>query len=201
MSLAELRFREACQFYALFKRYHGPDAGLKGNRFLWMCYVDAFLTATSGERSHLAKEPAQRERRLSVHRRHAKHHRSPGGRIGGVARFHGGEGHPRPGRGHNPDRPDHEMPIFAASKIATALTNYEAQLRAQDVRTNKHTAKTTSMWDREGGNVRGALRWNAKDMEFINCRICPEWHGNSTRGIPHRTGFSSSRGIHRGSPP
>ena len=40
-----------------------------------------------------------------------------------------------------------------------------------------------------------------KDMEFINCRICPEWHGNSTRGVPHRTGFSSSRGIHRGSPP
>ena len=45
LSPAELRFREACQFYALFKRYHGPDAGLKGNRFLWMCYVDAFLTA------------------------------------------------------------------------------------------------------------------------------------------------------------
>ena|SRR5271157_3535998 len=41
----------------------------------------------------------------------------------------------------------------------------------------------------------------AKDTEFINCRICPEWHGNSTRGVPHRTGFSSSWGIHRGNPP
>jgi hypothetical protein len=40
-----------------------------------------------------------------------------------------------------------------------------------------------------------------KDTEFINCRICPEWHGNSIWGAPHRTGFSSSWGIHRGSPP
>jgi imidazolonepropionase-like amidohydrolase len=40
-----------------------------------------------------------------------------------------------------------------------------------------------------------------KDTEFINCRICPEWHGNSIRGVPHRTGFSLSWGIHRGNPP
>jgi hypothetical protein len=38
------------------------------------------------------------------------------------------------------------------------------------------------------------------DTKFINCRLCPEWHGNSIRGVPHRTGFSSPRGIHRDSP-
>src|SRR5208283_2139993 len=30
-----------------------------------------------------------------------------------------------------------------------------------------------------GADQRGVSK--PKDMEFINCRICPEWHGNSTR--------------------
>src|SRR5208337_260104 len=163
LSPAELRFREACQFYALFKRYHGPDAGLKGNRFLWMCYVDAFLTAIvsvkdlTSLRSQLNASDAFRfivvMRNITAHQAVV----SVASSVSMVVR----DIHVQAGA-HNPDRPDHEMPILAASKIATALTNYEAQLRAQDVRTNKHTGKTTSMWDREGGNVRGALRWNAK---------------------------------------
>jgi len=45
------------------------------------------------------------------------------------------------------------------------------------------------------------LAYYIKHAEFINCRICPEWHGNSMWGVPHRTGFSSSWGIHRGNPP
>jgi len=163
LSPAELRFREACQFYALFKRYHGPDAGLKGNRFLWMCYVDAFLTAIvsvkdlTSLRSQLNASDAFRfivvMRNITAHQAVV----SVASPVSMVVR----DIHVQAGA-HNPDRPDHEMPILAASRIATALTNYEAQLRAQDVRTNKHTGKTTSMWDREGGNVRGALRWNAK---------------------------------------
>src|SRR5208337_3119954 len=42
----------------------------------------------------------------------------------------------------------------------------------------------------------GRCTWSfavTKDTEFINCRICPEWHGNSTRGVPYRTGFSPVR--------
>ncbi len=34
MSPAELRFREACQFYVLFKSHYGPEVGQKGQRFL-----------------------------------------------------------------------------------------------------------------------------------------------------------------------
>jgi len=61
----------------------------------------------------------------------------------------------------NPNAPDHEEPMLAASKIGSALAAYEARLKTENVRTDK-SGKTTSMWDRERKNVEGALRWNAK---------------------------------------
>jgi hypothetical protein len=39
----ELRFRQACQFYALFKENHGAGVDPLDTCFLWMCYADAFL--------------------------------------------------------------------------------------------------------------------------------------------------------------
>ncbi len=40
---AELRFRQARQFYLLFKYHHGPGVVPTDTRFLWICYADAFL--------------------------------------------------------------------------------------------------------------------------------------------------------------
>ena len=40
---AELRFRQACQFYVLFKEHHGPSVDPLDTRLFWMCYADAFL--------------------------------------------------------------------------------------------------------------------------------------------------------------
>ena len=39
----ELRFRQACQFYTLFKDNHGAEVDPLDTRFLWICHADAFL--------------------------------------------------------------------------------------------------------------------------------------------------------------
>ena len=157
---AELRFRQACQFYVLFKRFHGPEAGLKGNRFLWMCQVDAFLTAIislkdlTGLRSQLNAISAFRF--LVVMRNITAHQAvvSASSPVSMVARDISVQA-----GSFNADRPDHEMPILDTAKIARALANYEAQLRTQNVRTNSR-GRTVSKWDDEQRNVQGALAWN-----------------------------------------
>ena len=39
----ELRFRQACQFYVLFKEHHGPSVDPLDTRLFWMCHADGFL--------------------------------------------------------------------------------------------------------------------------------------------------------------
>jgi len=160
-SPAELRFREACQSYALFRSQHGPEAGLKDNRFLWMCYADAFLMSIvsvrdlTGLRSQMSASDLFRfiivMRNVTVHQAVVSGS-SPLQMVNRIISVQAGA--------YNPDAPDHEVPVLVAHRIAAALANYEAQLRTQNVRTNK-TGKVTSMWNQEERNVRGALRWNA----------------------------------------
>jgi hypothetical protein len=167
---AELRFRQACQFYVNFKSFHGPEAGLKGNRFLWMCYVDAFVTALvslkdlTGLRSQLNAISVFRF--LVVMRNITAHQAVVSGSspVSMVARdisVQAGD--------LNPDRPDHEMPILDAAKIDRALANYEAQLRTQNVHIDQR-GRAVSKWDQEQRNVQGALAWNVWLAEQPNGR-------------------------------
>lgn len=172
LTSTELRFRQACQFYALFMRHHGPNAGLAGNRILWMCHVDAFLAPLVSVqdiwflRSQLNTSDLFRfivvMRNITAHQAVVSAS-SPYSMVSRDVHVQAGA--------YNSERPDHEIPVLAASKIATSLANYEAQLRTQDVRFNKRLGRTTSMWDREVSNVRGALRWNAGLMALPQPRV------------------------------
>jgi hypothetical protein len=42
-SPVELCFRQACQFYVLFKEHHGPSLDPLDTRLFWMCHADGFL--------------------------------------------------------------------------------------------------------------------------------------------------------------
>ena len=168
---AELRFRQACQFYVLFKEFHGPEAGLKGNRFLWMCQVDAFLTALvslkdlTGLRSQLNAISVFRflvvMRNITAHQAVVSSS-SPVSMVARDISVQAGS--------FNSDRPDHEMPTLDSAKITRALANYEAQLRSQNVHTDRQ-GRTISMWDKESRNVGGALRWNGWLATQANGRL------------------------------
>src|SRR5581483_7680066 len=143
---AELRFRQACQFYLFFKQFHGADARLKDKRFLWMCQVDAFLTALvslkdlTGLRTQLNAISAFRF--LVVMRNITAYQAvvSASSPVSMVARDISVQA-----GSFNPNTPDHEMPILDAAKIARALATYEAQLRIQNVRTDSR-GRTRSKW-------------------------------------------------------
>ena len=128
---AEFRFLEACEFYALFKSHHGPAAGLRDNRFLWMCHADAFLMAIVSLKDLIVPTPTFHKndtfRFLTVMRNITVHQAavaasSPLLMINKAVAISVGP--------PQPHAPDHDEPILVADTITSALANYEAKLRA-----------------------------------------------------------------------
>ncbi len=153
LSDAELRFREACQFYSLFLAHAGPAATATGNRFLWMCYADAFFMAVASLKDltpHRAALNAEDKYRLIVTLRNLTVHSvvagSPG--AGGVisrniyANVGGGQGR------------DNEEPVITSAKLDPALSAYESRLRAEPL------GRGRTRWDAERRNVEAARRWS-----------------------------------------
>src|SRR5271157_145737 len=164
LSPAEFRFLEACQHYALFRCYHGPTAGLKDNRFLWMCHADAFLMAIVSLQDLIRPAPEFYKndafRFLKVMRNITVHQAAVAASsrllmVNKAVAVQVGA--------YQPDKPDHEEPILVAGTIASALDTYETRLRATPI-TKKIDKKTglpvRTMWDREGKNVIAARKWN-----------------------------------------
>ena len=147
---AELRFREACQFYVLFKRHHGPQAGQADSRFLWVCYVDAFLMCIVSLKDLTAKKTTLNACdlfRLMVVMRNLTAHKAVVSSQSPMLMINRDIAVSTTNAGY-------EEPVLFAPRIATALTHYEAELR-------KETMGNKTRWDFEKGNVRGAARWNA----------------------------------------
>jgi hypothetical protein len=155
---AELRFREACQFYALFKGHYGPGVDPQSTRFLWMCYADAFLMSLVSlkdavpETQEMALKGSDLFRMMTVLRNVTVHRavvstRSPLLMINREINVGGPDGR-------------YEDPVLNAVRIAEALDHYEQELRHE------------CMWRQERRNVEGARRWNdelkAKDPPRIH---------------------------------
>ncbi len=157
MTPGEVRFHEACHFYWMLKTFQGREAGTN-NAFYWACHIDGFLMSiVSLREKHLTRFKKQLEARdafrLMVVMRNISAHKavvssaSPTGMIS--RELNRGAGSP------NPEVVDFDNAILASSKVATALTNYVDQVKAE-----KMGQKTR--WDFEQKNIEGALRWNAK---------------------------------------
>jgi len=159
----EFRFREACLYYTLYMNHHGPEAGLKDNRFRWMSFADAFLMMLVSIQDVMNPKPELYKcdtfRFLKVMRNITVHQAvvmasSPFSMVNRIITLHVGS--------FRPDRPDHEDPILVSHRIAAALDHYEAKLRAILVGTDYKTGKPRSLWDREGRSIQAARRWNTK---------------------------------------
>lgn len=157
----EFRFKETCLFYTLFMDHHGPAAGLKDNRFLWMSYADAFLMALVSLQDLVDPKPelykSDTFRFLKVMRNITVHQAavaasSPYSMVNKDVAVQGGS--------YNPNRPDHDDPILVAHRIETALQNYEFSLKARPDGIDRKTGLPKSMWDRERRTVTAARRWN-----------------------------------------
>jgi len=147
LNTAELRFRQACQFYALFKRHHGPSVDPRSGRFLWMCYADAFLMSIISlkdfipEVQETALKASDLFRMMTVLRNVTTHRAvvsmgSPMLMINRDISVGDQFGH-------------YEDPVLNAVRITEALDHYEQELRRE------------CMWRRERNNVEGARRWSA----------------------------------------
>jgi len=146
LSPAEFRFLEACQHYALFRCYHGPAAGLKDNRFLWMCHADAFLMAIVSLQDLIRPAPEFYKndafRFLKVMRNITVHQAavaafSPLLMVNRTIAVQAGA--------YQPDKPDHEEPILVAGRIASALDTYKTQLRGTPKGIDKKTGLLKTM--------------------------------------------------------
>ncbi len=162
LSPSELRFRQACQFYALFKTHHGPAAGLKDKRFYWMCYADAFLMSIVSLKDLMRPKPLFNKsdtfRFVTVMRNVTVHQAvvsgsSPLLMVNKIIVVHVGA--------PQPNAPDHDEPVLVADRVAAALANYETQLRAAPRGMDKKTGQPKTMWDYEQSSVGAARRWNA----------------------------------------
>jgi hypothetical protein len=155
---AELRFREACQFYELFKGHQGPGVDPRATRFLWMCYVDAFLMSIVSLKEivpkvqEIALKGNDLFRMMTVLRNVTAHRAvvsmgSPLLMINRDISIGGPLGR-------------YEDPVLNAARIAEALNHYEQELHHE------------RMWNQERRNVEGARRWNdelrAKDPPCIH---------------------------------
>ncbi len=163
LSPAEFRFLEACQHYALFRCYHGPAAGLKDNRFLWMCHADAFLMTIVSLEDLIRPAPEFYKndafRFLKVMRNITVHQAavaafSPLLMVNRTIAVQAGA--------YQPDKPDHEEPILVAGRIASALDTYETQLRGTPKGIDKKTGLLKTMWDFQGKSVIAARKWNQR---------------------------------------
>jgi hypothetical protein len=153
LSDSEMRFREACQFYVLYLAHGGPAAAPTGNRFLWVCYADAFLIAMATLKDltpHKAALNADDRYRVIVTLRNLTVHSivagSPG--AGGVISRDVYASVAGSGR-------DDEDPVIDAGKLASCLSTYEARLKAEPV------GRGRTRWDAERKNIEAAKRWNA----------------------------------------
>jgi hypothetical protein len=159
MSPAELRFREACQYYVLFKNHYGPEVGQKEQRFLWTCFADAFLMAVvslkdlTDKRSQLNAIDEFRlmtvMRNVTVHKIVAASPSTTGMVSRDISVSLGSR---------DPMTRDYEEPVLAANKLADSLANYQSEL-------------DTRLLQREKKNIEAALRWNAKLASQANPRI------------------------------
>jgi len=159
---AEFRFLEACEFYALFKSHHGPAAGLRDNRFLWMCHADAFLMAIVSLKDLIDPRPTFHKndafqfltvmRNITVHQA-AVAASSPLLMINKAVAISVGP--------PQPHAPDHDEPILVADRITSALADYEAKLRAVSKGIDNKTGLPRTLWDLYGKNVIAARKWNA----------------------------------------
>ena len=163
LSPAEFRFLQACQHYALFRCYHGPAAGLKDNRFLWMCHADAFLMAIVSLQDLIRPAPEFYKndafRFLKVMRNITVHQAAVAASsrllmVNKAVAVQVGA--------YQPDKPDHEEPILVAGRIASALDTYETQLRGAPKGIDKKTGLPKTMWDFEGKSVIAARKWNER---------------------------------------
>jgi hypothetical protein len=147
LNTAELRFRQACQFYALFKGHHGPSVDPQSGRFLWMCYADAFLMSIISlkdfvpEVQETALKASDLFRMMTVLRNVTTHRAvvsmgSPMLMINRDISIGNQFGH-------------YEDPVLNAVRITGALDHYEQELRRE------------CMWRQERRNIEGARRWNA----------------------------------------
>ena len=147
LSPVELRFRQACQFYVLFKEHHGPSADPLDTRFFWMCHADGFLMTLVSLKDLV---PADRKmaligsdlfRMMTVLRNVTVHQAivSKGSPLNMLVRdiYLGGD----PWR--------YENVMLATVRITEALDHYEQKLRAE------------GKWNLEQRNVEVRRRWNA----------------------------------------
>jgi hypothetical protein len=148
LSGPELRFRQACQFFALFDLHHGETVDPLDTRFLWMCYADAFLTLLVSLKDHVtsAQKAALNNndlfRMMTVLRNVTVHQAvvstaSPLTMINRNITFNAGRSKSR-----------HEDAILNSNRITEALDHYEQEL------------KNSGKWRLEQSNVEGARRWN-----------------------------------------
>jgi hypothetical protein len=147
LSPVELRFRQACQFYVLFKEHHGPTVDPLDTRLFWMCHADGFLMTLVSLKDLMHADQktvlngSDLFRMLTVLRNVTVHQAvvSKGSPLNMLVRdiYLGG----------NPWR--YENVMLGAVRITEALDHYEQKLRAE------------GKWDRERRNVEGAGRWNA----------------------------------------
>ena len=146
LNTAELRFRQACQFYALLKGCHGPTVNPQSGRFLWMCYADAFLMTLVSLKDFI---PEVQETTLKVSDlfrmmtvlRNVTTHRAVVS-VGSPMLMINRDISVGDQFGH------YEDPVLNAVRITEALDYYEQELRRE------------WMWRQERRNVEGARRWN-----------------------------------------
>jgi hypothetical protein len=151
LNSAELRFRQACQFHALFKDYHGVGVDPLATRLLWMCYADAFLMMLVSLRDFVPQ--AQKNAlngsdlfRMMTVLRNVTVHRAvvaKGSPLAMIVRdIHIGG-----------PLGKYENVMLGAARVEEALNHYEQELK-------KEVFGKKTRWDWERDNVEGARRWN-----------------------------------------